>query len=182
MSNFLHDIIKAWFVCYPEKVQRVIKENGKTWAWLNGYNIHSREEVYGHTYRKYKNEKYNTVFFDVVYKLKVPFRLNPEENHDNTIFLEIKTGKFNDDWIFQMQKQWEGKYNAKISSNITANNEMLIWIVKQSEINIFEEKVVECNCIQNWHRWIFSIPLEWFIPSIIQDLSLELSLLQEARA
>ncbi|MGP6207815.1 hypothetical protein ACNF42_07315 [Cuniculiplasma sp. SKW3] len=179
MSYFYHDVIKSWFIAFPEEVVDILKRKGKKWIWLQGKDIKGKEETYAKdkSWNK-KPEERKSVFYDVIYSLKVPLKKYPASLRPYFIYIEIKTGKYREEWVEQKNRQMELSTYAKIFSTFEDcsrfdSERMYLWVVPESELENTLRGFIESDKMEDLkrvNRRLFILPLEWFKEEILNSI------------
>ena len=185
MSNFKHDIIKSWLVAYPEKFLGILKDHNKTWVWLNPTEIRGKEETFSEgmmpTVEFHKGDLAlgakvkTTVFYDVVYAVVSHYRNAPNRPRPYYAYIEVKTGKYSDSWLEQLYRQRYLSSHIRIHRAIPDEKRIgmrfYLWIIPESEILNFDIGISGNELKNGWQRDLFAIPLEWFLPTVISDIT-----------
>jgi hypothetical protein len=163
-----HNIAKAWFASYPEKVVAILREHrSHRWKWLNSNVIHVWEEVITTSPHTSK-----TRIYDLIY---IVDRVD-KENHVMLIAIEIKTGKFTRKWVRQARdlvrlKSWAP---SSLPKNVTVKDKLVMFVAWRSELEKLR-RVFQ-------HPHLLLAELEWFVDTIVSDVCGAVQFLTPARS
>jgi len=122
--SFYHYIVSSWIRSNPKTFMTIAKRY-KSWVWLEGEPIFVQME--------WRHPK-TLLFYDVYMKVWAPYRNLPDKFRYYHIFIEIKTGKYKDDWIAQLRKEYDEKNRSRLGYK-GDGYPLLLFIAKKSEIS-----------------------------------------------
>jgi len=159
LSSFYHFIIQSWIRAYPEDFIQVIKKYRK-WEWLNSKNWFIQAE--------WRHRDPNPMFYDIYMKGNSP--QDPYKYYH--IFIEIKTGRYNEKWLDQLK----GKYNyindAGWKFKNDDNQSILLWIAKEEEMLKLVDEVSDPDLVHGLMTdKITFFQVEYLEPYVYKDLN-----------
>jgi len=125
IHSFYHYIVSSWIRANPETFIDVVKRY-KDWIWLKGKPAFVQME--------WRHPK-TLMFFDLYMKVLAPYRNFPDKFRYYHVFIEIKTGKYNDDWVTQLKNEYNEKGRSMLRTRRIDNYPQLLFIARKAELS-----------------------------------------------
>ncbi|MCI4407547.1 MAG: hypothetical protein JHC26_00510 [Thermofilum sp.] len=123
--SFFHYVVASWIRSNPKKFMEIAKKY-KSWIWLEGEPVFIQME--------WRHPK-TFLFYDMYMKVWAPYRNIPDKFRYYHVFIEIKTGKYNDAWLEQLRKEYNNKNSGKLTYKYEDTVVQLLFIARKSEIS-----------------------------------------------
>ncbi|AIZ11369.1 hypothetical protein AVU39_gp35 [Sulfolobus monocaudavirus SMV2] len=125
-----HYVVSSWIRSNPGTFIDIMKRY-KDWIWLKGKPVFVQMEW------RHPN---TLMFYDVYMKVWAPYRNIPNKFRYYHVFIEIKTGKYNDNWVTQLRKQYHNRKSSKLGTRFD-DYPQLLFIAKKSEISKLKQEL-----------------------------------------
>lgn len=129
--SFYHYIVSSWIRANPETFINIVKRY-KDWIWLKGKPVFVQME--------WRHPK-TLMFYDVYMKVWAPYRNFPDKFRYYHIFIEIKTGKFDDSWIAQLKNEYNEKNRSMLRTRRMDNYPQLLFIARKVELSKLKQNL-----------------------------------------
>ena len=121
--SFYHYIVSSWIRAKPKSFIGIIKRY-KDWTWLKGEPTFVQMEW---------RHPETLMFYDVYMKVLAPYKDIPNKLRYYHVFIEIKTGKYNDDWVTQLKTQYVNRKSSKLGYRHD-DYPQLLFIARKTEL------------------------------------------------
>jgi hypothetical protein len=152
--SFYHYIVSSWIRANPKKFMEITKRY-KSWIWLEGEPVFVQME--------WRHPK-TLLFYDVYIKVKAPYRHFPDKFRYYHVFIEIKTGKYNEDWVTQLRKEYDKRTSSKLGYR-SDDYPQLLFIAKESELSKLKHELGSYST-----GYLLFLDLDYLEPYIQRDL------------
>ena len=128
--SFYHYIVSSWIRANPETFIDVVKRY-KDWIWLKGKPVFVQME--------WRHPK-TLMFYDVYMKVWAPYKDVPNKFRYYHVFIEIKTGKYNDRWVAQLKTQYVNRKSSKLGYRHD-DYPQLLFIARKAELSKLKQNL-----------------------------------------
>jgi hypothetical protein len=123
--SFYHYIISSWIRANPKEFIEIVGQH-KKWIWLEGEPVFVQME--------WRHPK-TLMFYDVYMKVLARYRNIPNKFRYYHVFIEIKTGKYNDSWIAQLKSEYNEKSRSMLRKRREDTYPQLLFIARKAELS-----------------------------------------------
>ena len=124
-KKFYHYIVSAWIRTNPKTFMGIVKRY-RSWIWLEGEPVFVQME--------WRHPK-TLMFYDLYMKVWAPYRNYPDKYRYYHVFIEIKTGKYNDSWIAQLKNEYNEKNRSMLRKRVEDTYPQLLFIARKAELS-----------------------------------------------